>query len=268
MRFIASVLPITLSLMFSPEARAYLPPSQFLVKTIANKRVAPKGVRAKTVVTSIEADQPTSTHFKVTTVAHADRGVLRSFVFDDAGQQLYAHERKMGASTGDLTLGEISTEVLFDSNTERLISVLRAAGIPVLREADAQAEQSPAETMFLARWKKTVAWVIGPRKDFKAQLWIEKDTFLPIRLVWDGSNPRELQFEGFRFTSEFPFPRAIAFVQDGNLRFREELTEVSVNPVADIKAFAQPITPGFTEAGNNAPDAVKELIRRYFEVLR
>lgn len=268
----------------SSQALAYVPPSSFLIKTIASRRAAPKGVRARTVVTGIEADQPTSAYFKVTTIVLASKRILRSFALDDSGQQLYVHERKLGDESGELSPGAVSAEILFDSDPERVTEVLRRAGVPVTRPvppapavsptpgarpaATPTAETSQAETMFLSRWKKTVAWVIGPRRDFQSQLWIEKDTFLPVRWIWNGSDAHELQFESYRFTSEFPYPRATQYVEGGKVVFKEELTDVSVNPTADIKALQNPVTPGFTEAGNNAPGTVRDLIRRYFEVAR
>src|SRR5690606_38200329 len=54
----------------------------------------------------------------------------------------------------------------------------------------------PSEETRIKRWKSTLAWVFG-KQDSGRQLWIEKDSFLPLRLMASAS--REVQFEKYRF---------------------------------------------------------------------
>lgn len=254
----------------SPAAQAYVPPSGFIVKTMAAKHTGPKGVRVRSLVSSFDASNPA--RFRITSVFVADAGLIRSWVFDESGQQLYGGERKVASGGAPASV----TALLFDSRLGRVQESLRKLGIPLRTEEELLAlkdeeERRSIEVSSLGRWKKSIAWVLGG-KDTKAdaQLWVEKDTFLPIRLLTelqDSDGPREAQFENFRFYSEFPFPRLITWVVKNQALFREELVDFLVNP-PELKTLHQPFTPGYTEAGNAAPSAVRDLISGYFEALR
>jgi hypothetical protein len=124
----------------------------------------------------------------------------------------------------------------------------------------------------LARWNSSIAWVIGAPEAGSAQLWIEKDSFMPLRLIApprpesDSSDLVDLQFEGQRHYREFPFPRVIVAIQKKQPLLRDEAQDVTIT--LDAAEFRTPLVPGFTEAGNAAPGALRDLIQKYFEVVR
>ena len=104
-------------------------------------------------------------------------------------------------------------------------------------------------------------------KKWNGQLWIEKDTFLPLRAMFSqADNPIELRFENYRFYREFPFPRAIMLVNKSGTILRAETSEVSLT--SDLKELKTPVTPGFSDVGNSASSSIRDLVRQYYEAVR
>lgn len=267
----------TLALLaFSAPALAYVPPSQFLVRNVAGKKAGTKGVRVRSIVTAYESDQPTTLRFKVTTLFDSEQNVVRSVAFDEiSNAQLYVHERR-----GEARSTAAVVALLFDHRNDRLTQALVSQGIPIRTEAelmglaDEEARRN-AELVYLDRLNRRVAWVVGPKKDAKAQLWIEKDTFLPMALWWKPQDGREVLMDNYKTFGDFPFPRTVSLLERKKILLRDDLVDVLVNPttLAEYKALVKtpksaPITVGFTEAGKNASSSLRELIELYFEALR
>jgi hypothetical protein len=251
------------------EALAYIPPSQFIVKAIAGKHAGIKGLRISGTVTGLNGDKPTETRFKEITVYDPQKQMLRSWALDDSDRRLYGVER--GSESFNVV-----TSLLLDADVTAVTAGLKNYGVPIRTESELLAlndEESrrKAETASLARWNGGVAWVIGNTGNANSQLWVEKDSFLPLRLIVSASADRpqfDIRFSGHRFFREFTYPRSVTSVgKDGALSFREELIELLVNPKLDAE-FKNHFESGFTDAGNAAPLALKELIGRYFQIIR
>jgi hypothetical protein len=277
---------------FTTDAAAHVPPSLFIVKTITNKRGATlKGVRLKSHLTAMMgpagAEKPAGPRLVVTTTFNPQTSLLKTVVREENGPELYYRERGPGALPPEVAF-------LFDAKLADVVQSLRDKGIPVRTEDELLAmrdedERRAAEVEFLSRWKGTVAWVIGRRgtsptasggkssepSRLEPQLWVEKDSFVPLRLFIPGriepGKPTgtwlDLRFEGGqRLLKGFVFPRLISlFDKDGNPILREELVDLStVLP----RAEEAPPKQGFSDAGNEASSEVRALIERYFETLR
>ncbi len=258
---ISSVLLLILGLIALGEcpAQAYIPPSQFIIKTMVAKRPKPHSIRIRTTVTAMEAEKITVFHFKESTYFDLQSQTMKSRATDDSGKDLYYAEHPF----------RLSEELLFGSNPATVIHVLREAGILIRLENEDEKEKT--EMTWLGRWKGLLTWVIGGKKANEPQLWIEKDRFLPVRLRMSNSNPwAELQCEGYHFYKELPFPQLMTVLRNSDEKesafLQSELQDLVVNPDLMINA---PNTPNhFTEAGNSAPEKVRELIRFYYSSVR
>ena len=245
-------------------AQAYIPPAHFIVKEIASKHAGIKGIRIKSVVNALEAEHPTGIHFKVTTLFSSAAGALRSFAYDDAGILLYSVERKPVSVA-------LTPAILLEAHAPVLIESLKRANVFIPEETAAPAVANPSPVPGalaaippgeeLKRWNGTIAWVIGKKEG--SQLWVEKDTFLPIRLV---SGDVSVDFYKYYYYREFPVPRMMDVAQGKTTILQDEISEVAVNP--DLKEFREPVSSGFTAAGDAAPGALKELLKKYYELLR
>ena len=133
-----------------------------------------------------------------------------------------------------LTLLHPTGEELEDAQ-RRLLAVLKREGID-------------SSVVTLGRQKGTIAYVIGGKaQDLQVpQLWIEKETFLPLKLVLprkvDGKlerlEVRWLEF-GSSTTGEW-FPRVLEIWRDGQRLERSEVTKVQVNKKVPETLFALP----------------------------
>jgi hypothetical protein len=256
-------------LALSPAAWAYVPPSQFLVKTLVTKHGGIKGVRIRSIVSGMDGEKASGAVFKETTWFDSAKRLLRSWATDEADHKLYVIERPADALTA-------ADQLLLDSDPRAVMTMLKTHGVPVKSEEELLAlpteeDRRSAETLALARFNGGVDWVIGRRGKPEPQLWLEKDTFLPTRFLMsetDGSL-EELQFGSYRFYREFPFPRSITVLgKTGAPVLRDELTDLTVSPAKLEAELKTPVQAGWTDAGNSAPAALRDLIRSYYEQLR
>ncbi len=272
------------SVACSAAAHAYIPPSFHLVKAVASKRAAAKGFRWRSVVSGWDGSKPSGPRFRQVGYFDAKSRILRSRAFDEAGKEIYAVERKLDSELG---FGRVALALLVDSSPESLARVLKEAAVPVVTEEDLVSVEDEEgkrrlESQFMGRWNRTqVAWVIGkPGKgpergdDLQPQLWVEKDTFLPSRYLARDTegNSIEARFGQFRFVREVPFPRTIELIRPdskpagGEVLVHEEVSEVLV--ISDASEFSRPLVSGYTEEGESADSAVRELIRITYMYLR
>jgi hypothetical protein len=253
-------------------AHAYIPPSQFLIKQIVNKRKDIKLIKIRSLVTTLEGDKPGPIRFTAMTLFNVPAGSVKSWAVGDNGVRLYGIQRRG-------TILPPIDSLLFDAKLGELIRSLRDVGIPIrtedeLRTMKDEDERRGAEVQHLERWKSTIAWVIGRKMppdshDLNPQLWIEKDSFVPLRLVYapKGGDWVDVRFESPRSSRGFQFPRLVTvFGKEGVPLLREEVIDVAVNPKAD--EIEEAVENGYTEAGNTSPTATRELIDRYFGTVR
>jgi hypothetical protein len=244
-----------------------IPPSQYLFRKLAAKHSLNKSARIRSTVTAVRSDGSAGVHFKEITIYDVQTRTLRSRAYDDSGAELYAVERQMDKSTVPSML---ANDLLFESHSIKMIDRLRAHGvhIPIESELLAMKDEEArraAEQEELKRWKGHFAWVVLG----DSQVWLEKDTFLPLRLVLPSlgeTDAVEIEFENYRFTREFPYPRMITLNLKSVPVLRDELGEITMD--SDLSEFRRELTPGFSDAGNSADSEVRALIRQYYGLIR
>jgi hypothetical protein len=243
---------------------AYIPPASFLIKNLAAKRKGLKSLKISSNVVGFDSGKPTGVHFKTVTIYEAANRSWRSSAYDDSGAELFSIQKRDGAIP-------LSSFVLFVSNPYELSEALGKAEIPV-HEAEAPQPKAsdtpalPADNMTLKRWNGSIAWVIGSgEKSDSPQFWIEKDSFLPVRLI---AKDQDVQYAKYRYSQDLPYPRLISLSNKaGELQFEESLNDFTVNSASvDKLLIAKDATSegAFTPAGDTSPSAMKDLIRKYY----
>lgn len=247
-----------------PAAHASVPPSQFIIKSVVAKHSGVKGVRIRSTVTAVEDGKPSDTHFQLQTWVNYGSGTIQTWSQDDSGQSLYYSQGRISALPAQ-------SAILLGNQVSPVTEALKAAGVPVRTEADLTPlanddQRVAAELTFMKRFKNTVAWVIGDPAGASVQLWVEKDSFLPLR--WIGPQ-NEVRFDITRFQREFPFPRLISLLHGDTVLFTEEVKEFQINPdFTKERAPTRSDTTGLAPAGESAPTKLKDLLTQYHEFIR
>ncbi|NDD93323.1 hypothetical protein EBZ37_14735, partial [bacterium] len=201
-------------------------------------------------------------------------GALRSVALDEEGRELYSVERSLVKDSHERDPKTLISMILFESRAGLVIPQLKKWEIPVKQEDEllklaTEAERRAAERTFLGRQKTSaglqVSWVIGEKNS--NQLWIEKDVFLPTRLNFKFSDEYTVQFDSYRTVKEVLFPRVITVSKGAEQIFRQELQDFAVNSGASADN-SKAVVGGFTETGESAESELRELIRKYYSVIR
>lgn len=270
MRLVSSLGAVLIPfLLATTSARAYVPPSEFILKGLIKKHQGIRNIRVRSLVTVMEADKPGQLRFRDLTTFYPESRKLRMVALSETdSHELFSVERKG-------SLSPVAT-VLFDNQYRNAVSTLKAAGIPIRTEQELLALETEearrgAETLSLGRTGPgEISWVIGERKKGSPELWVEKDTFLPTRLIFQNPTSDaidEVRFEKYRFVKEYPFPRLLTLYGDSQAALQAELSDIQLN--AEISEPKVPLEEeGFTAEGKALPKATRELIRRFYESLR
>jgi hypothetical protein len=274
------------AILISFQAEASLLPSSYVVKAWAGKKVGVKGIKVRSTVQALEGMKPVEPNFKALTWYNPQTRVLRSRAFDSFGIELYYFERKLEArDQRRIDDGSVSAALFFDGSSAEAVQTLRVAGIPIKVEEELaqykdEAERRDNESTYLARFKSLPVLVVGPgvTDQSSPQLWIDKDNFQPIRLMQRSSQGSlEIRFEDFRYQGAYSYPGQVwvfRSARDGNVDsglFKEELNEVITGfDPKDVKdkEMRAGNNLGFTDAGNAAGGALRDLIKRYYGILR
>lgn len=248
-----SVLNVLIFSFFfvTASAQAYIPPTPFILKTWAAKHTGPKSIKFKVTV----SNQTVS--FKETVWIDFQKRSIKSKAISDDGKELYALERGFSDLKNPLPLAKA---LLLESNPEIVSKALWDVGV--------------SDLAWLGRWKGKIAWVVGEKaKDslLTPQLWIEKDLFLPLKLVLkQAESSVEIRFENYHFYKEFPFPQSISVVKllgdpsrvQETVLLKAESSDFTINPdfpsTKDVSADFQHVSA----------DQYQELIQNYHLWLR
>ncbi len=167
---------------------------------------------------------------------------------------------------------DLFKDLLFYHSREALVERLIQLGVDV-------------SVSSLGRFEEKVAFVIGAvyPDESVSQLWIDRDTFLPIRWIVKGVNPAsesdtlEIRYLIWWKIGKTRYPSRIEFYQDGNLVrvnqvinleenaiFSEELFDIEYLKTVYPRAPAQPIVPGEPDEPSEVEKTIEEF-RRIFE---
>jgi hypothetical protein len=256
---------------WSPLVQAYIPPSQYIVKTWTNKHAGVKSIRIKNTVNAYDGNKATDVHFKDLSIYFPETQVLRSWALDDSDRKLYFTEKKLDRLS-------IVGKLLLSKDFHEVVSSLKEKGIPVRTEQEllafrTESDRMKAEILSLARWNGNIIWTIGSSSSEKEaktpQIWFEKDSFLPLRMFYSKSGSdvaMDVQFEGYKFAREFPYPKKVNVLTRGEMLLSSQLIEVATD--SDRHHGGGNGVSGFTELGHSASSKVRQLISLYYEQLR
>jgi hypothetical protein len=260
--------------LFSFPAQAYIPPSYFILNSLVIKHTGPTVIKFQVKVSQEPGAflgpgvPPLS--FKENVTVNLQKRLLKSQAFNLEGKELYSLERNLADTQNVPPLAEL---LLFELNSFSLSKMLLKDSIPIRSEGETLPELS-----WLGRWKGKVAWVIGPKtkegEKPAPQLWVEKDQFLPLKLVIQKDDSVvTIGFESYRFYKEWPFPQSLSVIQSLNHQEIPLLTAeishltLSLDP-KDEPIFTHSDFHGFTDVGSLSPLPLQALIQNYYLWLR
>ena len=233
---------ISAGLVFPLVSSAFVPPSFFMIKKLSDKRTGYRTLKVTTLVKELKDKNPTGLQFKQVTFYDERSGSLKSWAIGDGDKPIFYQERRLGVSSGgSVTPAPLPDFLLFQAQVVPLARALIQTGVPVKTELeldeipDAQ-ERRNAEQTAVKRWNGGYAWVIGRDAD-KPQLWVEKDGFLPVRLLLPNTDPNrdvEIQFNSQRSVGGFLYPHEVVLLSRGNSVLKEEVVSVVPNPTGSI----------------------------------
>ncbi len=243
-----------LSALIASSAHAYVPPSNFLISSLAKKHRVLKSLRVKTRITGTNAQIREIGYFDAATKTWKAR------FLDQNDRELYAFERKLGSASDSLT-----SLLLFETNAAHLVTTLKNAGIPIVSEEELLAlpgelERRAAEKTSIGRLDKKVGWVIG---EGGTALWVLKDEFVPLRLLHGGF---DFRYEETKYSKNFPYSRSISVYRGGDFVLKGEAMEVITSPdLADMKAIQ---VQGLPAISSSIPAEERALIEQWVQWVR
>lgn len=252
-----SFLSATLLLVASA-AQAYIPPSEFILKSWVGKHSGIKDIRIKSHLTIYDGGVPVEPGLQVVTIFQSRTGDMDVTILGPSNQKVLSYSQNKTAPAGRL---------LFDPDFSRVARALKGLEIPLVLKMDLAQGEVPVEKTTLARGKSGISWVVGNLAETQSpQLWIEKDVFTPQRLVVKGNEGvRRIEFDSVRYFREFPILRNIQ-VKDAaeRLVMKEEVLEVLEVQFSDA-GFARVSSLGTMDS---IPGKVESALREYDELLR
>jgi hypothetical protein len=233
--------------LISVPASAYVYPSFYVVRSLARKHVAINNVTIKNKVTVFKRNGDFLTTF-TESVSISENQLASGRILNSAGGEVATFARNLqSVRSGDLER-PVAYDLLYINSSANIYEHFKALGLPLKTEGDLYAEKEgtlpykPETTTAYGRLENKVAQVISPnhaeRKptDTSApQLWVEKDSFLPLRAVFPSppqsgysSEPLEYRFSGYQVHSgkNFLYPRNFVIQRDGKPWVKIETTEI------------------------------------------
>lgn len=196
-------------------SHAYLPPSGYLVRKVAQKHQLGSTLQIQSILSAV--DSSGAVIFKARKVDRftPTTGVGTSIISSEAHGELASSQwtiRGSGSHWSDLA------QIQFQADSRVLEGFLIARKVPVLTAAQlaelpTEAGKYDAEQMRLERIGRSPAWVIGRRNTEGSELWIDKGTQVPVRWVSRQSGQNySATFSQVRSLREFPLARHLEII--------------------------------------------------------
>ena len=261
---------------------AYIPSSYFIVKSWVdlhqkNKQQNLKVVSKISVLDQAGAQQDYVPSFKEVMIYYPRSETMRSWALDDAGQVLYHRESKQ-------TSWSLPQSLIFVTEIRSLIQALSEFQIPVLNESSVaqfalDSERLKIDQMSLMRFNEKVSWVIAQKNKKKldssqTQLWMEKDTFLPLKVVFKGAKNQEFRQVQFDWDDSSVqkvalYPKLTTLLsEDSKVLLRSKLVELSKFSEGSEQELIKHREQGFTSDGEAVSAELKALIKLYYDSIR
>lgn len=264
------------ALVMSASAYAYVPPSFFIVRTIAKKHSAVDEGRFRHKVTFYKSDgEPLRTLSETVVLTNSENAIVQ--LSDENGNPVATRTRRLVGSRADEINRPVPYDLLIMKDGANIFSHFKQLGLPLKTESDLYAEKEgnlpykPESTVAFARYDRRVAVVVSDAEkkvasDVKTpQLWVEKDSLLPLRAVFPSppevgisSEPLEFRFSGYHVYKGLLYPRVMHVYRKGELWAKVETQDVQ------LTAGTRP------EIKNNSDvdGSVKDALEMYFKWVR
>lgn len=220
-------------------AHAYVPPSFFIVRNLAHKHAMVDEGRFRHKVTFYKSNgEATRTLNETVVLTDAENAIVQ--LSDENGNPIATRTRKLVGNRVDELNRPVTYDLLMMKDGPNVFSHLRALGLPLKTESDLYSEKEgtmpykPEDTVKLERYDRRVAVVVGTDSK-SSQLWIEKDSMLPLRAIVPSapeagmsSEPLEFKFSTFQVYKSLLYPRTTQVLRGGKLWAKIETQDVAL----------------------------------------
>lgn len=274
--------------IISAQAFAYIPPSDFQVNQIAKKKAHLDKLIITSSVNLIKNQaEETGIFFEKVQIDYKT-GTLQSLILNHNQEILffteYSFNPKEDKNSNDRVqhrrikskIQSPGTLLLLLPNELDMRTPLMSRSIPIQKEEDlallaTNEERIAAETLSL-RDKLKPVWVIGDHEKNKSQgeLWVEKDSFLPQKLVWPFKNDEDkvaqLVMNGYKAFGSLIYPQEILYMTNEQPVLRVLTTQVDTSPqkIDWIPSSRQ----GWLNEDKVISPELKEAVDAYYKVIR
>jgi hypothetical protein len=212
-------------LLFTAVAQAYVPPSFYIFTALSHKHASIDDVSIRHKITLYRKSGETQEVFSDSVgVNSPDHVSVR--VYDKLGAEIATLGRTLISSKSSESTRPITYDLLYLKDANSSFEHFKALGLPLKSEVELYSEKEgalpykPESYISFKRYENRVAEVIASADS--PQLWIEKDSFLPLRAVL---SPMEFRFSGYQVHKNFLYPRVVDVYRYGQLWARIETLE-------------------------------------------
>lgn len=259
---------LALSLIFSAAvAQAAIPPSATIIKRLAAKHQTSKAFIASGRLIQWEGEAPGAIQLKETLSYDPKTKLLYAQLHGIDGRVIYSVQRTLRGAVPPET--PPTSWLMLSDDPESIMTALKNHLIPIRTESEllgfaTEKERRDAELTRLGRAEGKIAWMIGPKpepdlQDFP-ELWIEKDTFNPLR--WKNSSA-DVRFGKMQNYAGLSLPSETRLLIGARTHAQIVLDQVQTG--VDPKSFSPPTTPQNEDA---VPSEIRDLVRLYSKYLR
>ncbi len=274
-----TTLGIFIAMTFSaPAAHAYVPPSFYLMRMLGRKHANFDDGRFRDKLTFYKKTGEIARVLTETLVfPDAEHATVK--LLDQAGNEVATHTRKLLGTHAADTDRPVLYDLIFIKDAANIYEHFRALGLPLKTESALYSDKEgsmpykPESTVALERYDNRIAVVIGDRSKKSdaygnTALWIEKESFLPLRAIFPtapemgmASEPLEFRLSGFGVFKNFLYPRIVQVFRGGVLWAKIETQEV--------RALGTSTRSEDEGRKKEEPDGdLKEFIETYFKWIR
>lgn len=227
-------------------ASAHIPPGGFIIGKMAEKRAA---LALNDLDVTLQSQYPALSDSELDERLYLKRGGKLRWVRQESGGEAFIvvrdGKRTEVSATGSVNAETDSFEPLVDLLMPRAQSV-EAARTEFLTLCQKLGVDLNVST--LGRLGTRVAYVLGakPNETEKAQIWVDKDTFAPARVIYKDTYAGKAGFWDIQFRefgareSGEAMPRVIERYFDGKLISHSEIEKVTNNPRLAEGLFVAP----------------------------
>jgi hypothetical protein len=256
-------------------SHAYLPPSGYLVRKVAQKHQLASTLQVQSILSAVDSSGAVIFRAKKVDRFTPSTGVGSSSISSETHGELATSQwtiRGSGNHWSDLA------QIQFQADPRILEAFLVARKVPVLTAAQlaelpTEAGKYDAEQMRLERIGRNPAWVIGKRNSEGSELWIDKGTQVPVR--WTSRQPGQsysATLSQVRSLREFPLARHLEVIPLPPESSFSVYSLVRVNrfieEVTDVQSLAKPGSPASGASGgvvsNLSSDVTEVKIAKFY----